>query len=403
MNISIDAALVPLDLPPVERITRHPWRVWAIHAVTVTFSLTLVTVCETMFAMIHRSWRLSESGKDNLGLACTNDGLVLGRTPLIERRDNRFVVRERNEIERLLARAYQIGVVVDRLMPALTTVASALNANDQCLARIAAVHLRIPDLPNEAARREMEAEDILIRSAECRSALHPLEIHKASPDDPKHPGWPAGTPGGRGGQFRPKDGATTALTQLVKDLVTRREMRTNLVAGLHVGLEALGNLIPGVDVAADAALLTTIAQTISEYRQLAVDATAALDFVKQAPYSLENLQVSSSYQEFQSYSDFVKLLLAITKMFGSADDGNQYHHIVTQGGSNAENIPQKLLQNTDNIIMLPTLLHEMVSDEYLQPAPDNSGRTLYQWLQAQPYDVQREVGLNILRDLGILN
>jgi hypothetical protein len=29
---------------------------------------------------------------------------------------------------------------------------------------------------------------------------------KASPDDPKHPGWPAGTPDGRGGKFRPKDG-----------------------------------------------------------------------------------------------------------------------------------------------------------------------------------------------------
>jgi hypothetical protein len=31
-------------------------------------------------------------------------------------------------------------------------------------------------------------------------------LHKASPDDLKHPGWPAGTPDGKGGQFRPKDG-----------------------------------------------------------------------------------------------------------------------------------------------------------------------------------------------------
>jgi hypothetical protein len=31
-------------------------------------------------------------------------------------------------------------------------------------------------------------------------------VSKASPDDPKHPGWPAGTPDGRGGKFRPKDG-----------------------------------------------------------------------------------------------------------------------------------------------------------------------------------------------------
>ena len=54
-----------------------------------------------------RMWRLSEGGEDNLGLACTNEGLVLGRTPLIERRDRSFVVRDRAEIEILLSRAYR--------------------------------------------------------------------------------------------------------------------------------------------------------------------------------------------------------------------------------------------------------------------------------------------------------
>jgi hypothetical protein len=31
-------------------------------------------------------------------------------------------------------------------------------------------------------------------------------VLKAAVNDTEHPGWPAGTPGGRGGQFRPKDG-----------------------------------------------------------------------------------------------------------------------------------------------------------------------------------------------------
>jgi hypothetical protein len=42
-----------------------------------------------------RFWRLNEYAEGNLGLACTKDGLFLGRTPLIERRGKRFVVRER--------------------------------------------------------------------------------------------------------------------------------------------------------------------------------------------------------------------------------------------------------------------------------------------------------------------
>ena len=140
--------------------------------------------------MIPKIWRLSEnSGDDNLSLACTEQGLLLGRTLLIERRDGRFVVREGNEIEQLLSRAYQSNVVVDRLMHGLATVAAALNANDQALARIAAVHLRIPDLPDQAARDAMEAADILIKSVDWNPALHPRA------GTPPNPGWFAPTDG----------------------------------------------------------------------------------------------------------------------------------------------------------------------------------------------------------------
>lgn len=139
--------------------------------------------------MICEFWRLSEAGGNNLGLACTDDGLLLGRTPLIERRDERFIVREQHEIERLLRRAYQADLVADRLMPGLATVAAALNANDPCLARIAAVHLRIPDLPDQAARDDIEAEDILLKSADWNPALHPRT------GTPPNPGWFAPTGG----------------------------------------------------------------------------------------------------------------------------------------------------------------------------------------------------------------
>ncbi len=142
-------------------------------------------------------WRLSEAGPNNLGLACTDDGLLLGQTSLIERRGDRFVVRDRGEIERLLKRAHHREPPVDRLMGGLATVASALNANDQCLARIAAVHLKIPDLPSAAARDAMAAEDLLIKyarnegtgAANWNPALHPRT------GAPPNPGWFAPTDG----------------------------------------------------------------------------------------------------------------------------------------------------------------------------------------------------------------
>jgi hypothetical protein len=182
-------------------------------------------------------------------------------------------------------------------------------------------------------------------------------------------------------------------------------LRLALVAALHIGVEALANLIPGLDVAADVAMVADIARTLSEYRKLAIDAIAALDFVKKGPHSLEELEVTPrDYEEFSSYDQFVKGELSsdqMAKRFGGAGDGYQYHHIVTQGGANPDNLSPRQLQNTDNIIRLPTLLHEAVNDEYLKPSPDLN-MNLYQWLQTQPYDVQRSVGLGILRDLHIL-
>jgi hypothetical protein len=144
---------------------------------------------------MNQIWRLSEAGPENLGLACTDDGLWLGHTSLIERQGGRFVVRERGEIERLLKRAYHGQPPVDRLMSGLATVASALNANDQCLARIAAVQLEIPDLPNPALRDALAAEDLLIKysrdggggAASWNPALHPRT------GTPPNPGWFAST------------------------------------------------------------------------------------------------------------------------------------------------------------------------------------------------------------------
>lgn len=302
---------------------------------------------------MHQVWRLSRSSEANLGLACTKDGLILGRTPLVERHAAKFVVRGQSEIRRLLSRAYGTGLGIDGLMSGLATIAAALNANDQCLARIAAVHLRIPDLPNQTARDGMEAEDAFIKSlgrglaspSLGNAALNPAPaasnsafavdpagaFHKARPDDPKHPGWPAGTEGGRGGQFRPKN--SSELTQKVKSLIARRALRTGLLAALRIGLEGLANLIPGVDVAADVLMAADIARTVVEFRKLAIDAGAALDFVKDGPHTLEDLQVSSDdYEEFSSYDEFYKTefsLELLAKRFGPAGDGQQYHHIVT--------------------------------------------------------------------------
>ena len=143
---------------------------------------------------MHQVWRLSEYHQGNLGVACTEDGLFLGRTPLIERQGTGFFVRSRTEIERLLNRAYGADLALDRVMSGLATVTAALNANDPGLARIAAVHLRIPDLPDRIAREGMEAEDVLIRLARGDAAKWDPAQHPRT-GTPPNPGWFAPTGG----------------------------------------------------------------------------------------------------------------------------------------------------------------------------------------------------------------
>jgi hypothetical protein len=159
--------------------------------------------------MIYPIWRLSDCTPDNLGLAFTDDGLLLGRTPLIERRDGRFIVREPAEIARLVKYSFPSGVAVERLMPGLARIAAALNANDQALARIAAVHLQIPDLPSLTKRNAVIAEDALIKyerdeggvtGSNWNPALHPRV------GTPPNPGWFAPVDGGppNHGEPRPR-------------------------------------------------------------------------------------------------------------------------------------------------------------------------------------------------------
>jgi hypothetical protein len=148
----------------------------------ITFKLRAASFKPASTPRIIASSNLEKDGGPSRP-ACTDDGLLLGRTPLIERRDGRFVVRERGDIKRLLQCAYESDGLLERLMSGLATVAHALNGNDPCLARIAAVHLKIPDLPDAAARELMEAEDQRIHGAGAKLERRAQGLGKASPDD----------------------------------------------------------------------------------------------------------------------------------------------------------------------------------------------------------------------------
>lgn len=150
-------------------------------------------------------WSLDKAGGAALGLCCTEEGLFLGRTPLIEKRGRSFVVRPRGELERLLKHSHRGAI--DRLVRGLDVVKSALDEQNLCLAQIAAVQLWVLPLPDFFSRAELEAEDVLIKVERggdflARAAWDPAEHPRAGV--PPNPGW-----------FAPTDGASGNSSQQV--------------------------------------------------------------------------------------------------------------------------------------------------------------------------------------------
>lgn len=227
-------------------------------------------------------------------------------------------------------------------------------------------------------------------------------------DESNHPRWPRNDPDGRGGQFRSNDDPGGAdgdderkarLKEQLARRAARREIRIKIMAGLRVAALAVTNVIPGVGEADDVLIAADLMLTAAELHQLRVETAAALAFASHAPYTLDELRVTSEYESFSSHDAFTKDLQG--KRFGRAGDGYQYHHIVEQGGENEANIPPDRLHNTENVVRIPTLVHEAINAKMYDTAP-GTDMTYREWLPLQPYEIQRATGIKIMRELGIL-
>lgn len=88
---------------------------------------------------------------------------------------------------------------------------------------------------------------------------------------------------------------------------------------------------------------------------------------------------------------------------GSAGPGKNWHHIVEQTPGNVERFGPHVLHNTENVIAIDEGIHRQISAYYSSKDPLLSGgQTVRQWLSGQPFQTQREFGLKILQDYGVV-
>lgn len=342
-------------------------------------------------------YRVRVSG-DPSQISCGADGPALGPIRFLTKSASGFEPRGVDELNALLGWTFGHPVKCDRLLPGLQTIAKALDHGEIARAMIATQFLHLTPLDDRQSRRAAQA----------------VEMFKAAVDDPKHPGWPAKTPGGLGGKYRPKDAEvnSAAITeagriaaQHLTRLILRRAIRAALRAILtwrrvaRLGIEAASNAVPILDALGDAAMAVDLANMGEELATLEMQREKAVAFAKNGPYTLDQLRVDRQDRTFSSFAEFKKVDLI--KIYKPAPPGMQYHHIVEQG--DGDDFPANEIQSTRNIILIPTLLHEEINSEYaLSGANTATGVSIRDSLRGHSFKKRWQQGLETLRKIGIL-
>jgi len=160
---------------------------------------------------IGRRFALSDQPEE--GVCCDQNGVYVGGVPLLERTKSNTMEwqpRPLAALDRELGIRYGLPIELNSKLSGLAAVARALSRGDLLHARIATLHLQLPDPPTRS--RPPRSTNEIIDLARQLSAS---DLLKAGWDPAKHPRWPAGSPGGVGGEFAPADTGSEANSPVV--------------------------------------------------------------------------------------------------------------------------------------------------------------------------------------------
>jgi len=317
---------------------------------------------------------LSQSDELCLGPCCNEGGLFLGRTPLLEREDNQFIVRDQGEIERVMSAGYGCDVALESRMGGLRAVAKALNAGDLCRATIAAVMLQLPDLPSYAARQKLETEDWLVKAQRAAWA-------KIAPpfDSEKHPRWPRGQ--WDGGRFRPVNDDTAHQSEAI-------EQPPGLGHNNGPPLEDPPEIPPEppANPKARNALLRKLAQWLQRVGPLVVKNARVRGLIKAFR---EIMWIAEQWDKLQAHMYPPRDLKDLQDAVDKPTPGTEVHHIVeTQYNSNASDANSKRfgdgrLGSRENKVRIPYWKHRDVSDWYSRPNEEFGWRTPREYMRGK--------------------
>ena len=94
---------------------------------------------------------------------------------------------------------------------------------------------------------------------------------------------------------------------------------------------------------------------------------------------------------------------ALKSFLGSAGAGKHWHHIVEQCQTQKSGFTSEQVNNTSNVIAVDSGVHSQITGHYNSTKFDfTGGLSVRNWLAGQPFEVQFEYGMNVLRDFGVI-
>ncbi len=336
-----------------------------------------------------REFRLTREG-----VACSEDGLVIGGVTLLARCASRpqtsWSVRPLADLDAELSARYGLAIDVSGKAEGIAVVARALNKGDIALAQIAALLLQFPD-PPEFAKQALGGSALVSLASELISS----GLLKGDWNSDAHPrtgappnrGWFAPVPKG------PKPTRTGGLNW------PSREVNAAIRFVVMNHLLELAETDPRVRAAA-----------------LLLDfAIEAIDWLNKE-FPKQNLDPSRKLIEDQICAALQppKTLAELQLQPQDCLLGYERHHLVEHNNANVakddagaaetvEKFGSDALEDPSNIVWVPRLQHEQITAEYNSKYLDNPNYPITRdVIDAMDFYDQREAGLDALRRAGVL-
>jgi hypothetical protein len=391
-----------------------------------------------MSVQFFRLWpRRPHDGSLPLGLSLDDEGLLLaGNCRLIQAcldRDGHLFYRARpvSELSALLTAAYDEPIDATSIYPAVEQIAKFMTERNWTRARLAALHLRLPELADAAAAARVLKVDALLKVT-------------AAFDPDKHPRWPKGSQEGHGGQFRPNDrsgapllpagglsSAIGAFGRAIARILPRLLRRPPKAPDPSVMPPApkpapprdeppgighnrppepideepappqvpqLPPMASGRDIyrwgrRAAEAIGEAARQGYQDIVRAIADAVdAARDWLHtQHDNIIASLDPPKSYEELMRDAE--------EKGGGS---GYEVHHIVEQWRKKSGEFSEDEIEDPSNKVRIPYYQHKMIQSFYQTPNEQYGGLTPREYLSNKSFDEQLEFGKDVLRKFGVM-